>query len=90
MLSSCSPSATLLNASVPPGGAFHSSGSLVFAATAQGMPLNQLALVAGGACIPGSFQSNVAVGRTVLGQVPPPRHCTDSRLGHPLPSPVFL
>ena len=48
MLSSCSPSATLLNASVPPGGAFHSSGSLVFVATAQGMSLNQLALVAGG------------------------------------------
>lgn len=46
------------------------------------LPLDQLALVARD-MLSWSFQSNVAVEKTVLGQVPFLRHCTDSRLGQP-------
>ena len=57
------------------------SGVPVSAAAIQGIPLNLLALVASGACIPESH-GTVTMRETVLGRLPPTRHCTDSRLKH--------
>lgn len=52
---------------------------LVFAANVQGIPLDHLALVAKGPCIPGSH-GTVAIEETVLGRLPFPEHCSNSRL----------
>lgn len=57
------------------------SGALAFAAAAQEAPLDLLPLVDKEACIPGSHRS-VAIVKTVLDRLPPPGHCTDSRLRH--------
>lgn len=51
----------------------------VFAAAAQGMPLDHLALMARRVCIPGSH-GTLTIGDRVLGRLPPPGHFTDSRL----------
>ena len=61
----------------------HKSGALIFAATTQGMPLDFLVLEAKRNCIPG-YHGTVSIKETVLGSLPPPRHCTDSRLKHTL------
>lgn len=57
------------------------SGALVFMATAQGIPLDHLALVARGSCVPDSHWM-VTIGEAVLGWLPPPEDCTDGRLKH--------
>ena len=57
------------------------SGAPGFVASTLEMPFDHLALVAGGACIPGS-QGTVATEDTVLGRVPPPEHCIDSKMQH--------
>jgi len=51
------------------------SSALVFMVAAQGIPLDQLALLARGACIPGSHWM-VTIGEEVLGWLPPPEYCT--------------
>lgn len=57
------------------------SGAMVFAATAQGTPLDYQALVASEACISGSY-GITAIGKMAVGRLPPPGHCTDSRTRH--------
>ena len=57
------------------------SGDLVSVAAAQGMPLKHLALVGKGARIAGSHRT-VTIREIVLGRLPPPGHCTDSRRKH--------
>ena len=57
------------------------SSALVFVAAALGIPLDHLALVARGACIPGSH-ATVAIGEMVHDRLPPPGHCTGSALRH--------
>lgn len=52
-----------------------------FVAAAQGIPLDLLALVARGACVPGSHRT-VTIGERVLGRVPSPGHRADLRLKH--------
>lgn len=61
------------------------SGALVFmprvrvlAAVTQGMTLECLALVAGGACVPDSH-STLTIRETVLNRLPHRGYCTDSR-----------
>ena len=73
------PSSTLLSGIVHPRRALHRYLAAWFLWL---LPLDQLALVARD-MLSWSFQSNVAVEKTVLGQVPFLRHCTDSRLGQP-------
>lgn len=55
------------------------SGALIFASTAKGRPLDCLALEDRVDCILGPMAN---WRRTVLGRLPPPGHCTDSRLIH--------
>ena len=47
------------------------SGALVFTAAAEGIPLDCLALMAKGACVPQSYKT-VTIGETVLGRLPTP------------------
>ena len=54
---------------------------LVFAAATQGTLFDCLALESREACVPGSH-ATVTIGETVLGRLPLPEHCTDSRLKH--------
>ena len=56
-------------------------GDSVFAAT-QKTPFNQLELDTRGACIPGSH-GMVTIRESVVGRLPLPRHCTESRLKTP-------
>lgn len=51
------------------------SNALVFMASAQGLPLDHLALAARGACILGSHWM-LTIGKEVLGCLPPPEYCT--------------
>ena len=55
------------------------SGALVYVAAAQEIPLKCLALVARGACVPGSH-GTVAIGETVPRRLPSLGYCTHSRL----------
>lgn len=57
------------------------SGTLVFAAATQRIPLDCLALVAREACVPGSHET-VTIVETVLSRLPHPGHRTDTRLKH--------
>ena len=69
------------------------SGAPGFVTDALGIALDHLALVAREACVPDSCET-VAVGEMVLGRLPPPEHCMDSRLKQlsppPRPPAVFL
>lgn len=59
------------------------SGTLVFAAATQEMPLQCLALDAGGRAAGVLGSPRIATtGETDCGRLPPPGHCTDSRLKH--------
>ena len=53
----------------------------------QGMPVEYLALVTRGACVSGPHGTET-IGESVLGRLPPPKHCTESRLKHTLSLPV--
>lgn len=55
------------------------SDALVLMPTAQGTPLDFLALVARLACVPKSY-GTVITRETVLGRLPPARHGIDSRV----------
>lgn len=58
------------------------SGSPIFVDTDQEMtPIGHLSLVDREACFPGSY-GTVTIEETVLGRLPPPWHCADSRLRH--------
>ena len=61
------------------------SGALVFAASAQGIPLDHLSLVAEGTFVPGSHRT-VEIIEMVFGKLLPPRHFTDSGPRHTLQS----
>lgn len=71
--------ATLQSASVFWGGTLHSSSALVFLSATHSVPLDPLALVAGGAYMPES-QGTVAIREMVLGGLTSTGHCTDNRL----------
>lgn len=64
---------------------FFMCGIPVFAAAAQVIPLDWLALVTRGVYLPG-FQRSIEIRETVLLRLPPPWHCTESRMRH-TPSP---
>ena len=53
----------------PRGELLYTSGTMVFAASTQGIPLDHLALVARWACVPGSHRT-VTTGESVLGYHP--------------------
>ena len=57
------------------------SGAFVFVVAPQGMPLDCLVLMASRACFP-EFHGMVINREMVLGKLPLPRHCADSRLKH--------
>lgn len=57
------------------------SGILGFMAATQGMPLDSLALVIQGNCIPGSHRT-LAMRQMVLGKLPSLRQLTDRILRH--------
>lgn len=57
------------------------SGTLLFVAAVQGIPLDHLALEARGACVPDSH-GTVSIKETIHGRLPPPGHFKDSRLKH--------
>lgn len=81
MLSFCSPSAVLQSTSISRRGVLTHIWYPNFVAAAQGIPLDLLALVARGACVPWSHR-NITIEETVLGRLPSPGLCTDSRLKH--------
>ena len=81
-------SATLQSTSIFQKGVLHASGALVFmsvalvfVAASQETLLDHLALVTTGAGVSESHNT-VTTGEIVLGQLPPPGHCTGSRLRH--------
>ena len=55
-------------------------GDPVFVAATQGKPSDHLALEAGGLVFLGPM--GLTIGETVLGRLPLPGHCTDSKLKH--------
>ena len=57
------------------------AGALVFAAATQEIPLDRLALVLRGTCIPGSYRT-MAVREISFSRLRLPGYCTDSRLWH--------
>lgn len=57
------------------------SGAPVFAVAMQGTALEYVVLEARGTCVPGSH-GTVTIRGTILGRLPPPGHCTDSKLKH--------
>ena len=84
MLSSRSPLATRQRTSISQGNSYTSDAS-AFAAAAQGTPLHPLPLVARWDCFPGSH-GVTTIWESVLGRLPPPGHCTESRRKpHPHP-----
>lgn len=62
-----------------PGGKLYTR--LVYAADAQGICLDHLTMVAGGACVPGSY-GNMEIGGTVLNKLSCRGHSIDSGLRH--------
>lgn len=64
---------------------FFMPGIPVFGAAAQGILLDWLALVTRGPYLPG-FQRTIEIRKIVLGRLPFPGHCTESRMRH-TPSP---
>jgi len=62
----------------PRGKLLHASGAPVFVADIQVMPLDHLALVERGTCIPVSHRT-VTIGKTIPGRLPASEHCKDSR-----------
>lgn len=60
---------------------FFMPGTSVFAAAAQRIPLDCLALVRRRAYLPG-FQRTIEIREIILGRIPSPGHCTESRMRH--------
>lgn len=88
MLSSHSLPAIIQNASICQRAVFtciwcpsFKSGAPIFVTAVQGMPLDYLTLVARGASV--LRPSEIITSRDIIfGRLPPPGHCTDSKLKH--------